>query len=69
MDADILEEEYNHALATNIIQELLYQKRRKISSTQRPKQPSTGSRESQRSSVSGTKKVQVFTFQVACSLF
>ncbi|KAL4235659.1 hypothetical protein ACF0H5_004054 [Mactra antiquata] len=50
---EALEEEYNQALATNIVQELLYQKRRKASSTQKPKPPS---RESLRNSASGAKK-------------
>ena len=56
-DKDGLEEEYNQAIATNIVQELLYKKRRKPSSsvTQKPK-PS--SRDSARSSASGARRVR-----------
>ncbi|WAR23948.1 NEUR-like protein [Mya arenaria] len=39
-DTDALEEEYNQALATNIVQELMLQKRRKTSFSQKPKPPS-----------------------------
>lgn len=53
-DADVLEEEYNQALASNIVQELMFQKRRKVSSNQKSK---PGSRDSQRNSVTGAKKL------------
>ncbi|XP_053395544.1 uncharacterized protein LOC123523775 [Mercenaria mercenaria] len=46
-DVEALEEEYNEALASNIVQELLYQKRRKASVSQKQK---PASRESQRGS-------------------
>lgn len=56
-DKDGLEEEYNQALATNIVQELLYQKRRKPPSlqSQKAKPPS---RESLRNSASSARRVK-----------
>ena len=36
-EGEDLEEEYNQALATNIVQELVYQRRQKASAAQKPK--------------------------------